>query len=90
MNHLSPIDTGIEPLVAKIHNELAEFSEYLERRKASFSEALKDAERLWDCPRCSQETLVSWRGNPTCPFCGYTDIPIEVIFAGGGGDVLSH
>jgi len=63
---------GREELLETIHEQLREVEDFVKARLATVEGDLADAADVIECPVCWQDTLVIGRGDPHCPFCGFS------------------
>ena len=68
---------NIESMIFSIRNKLGEFEEFSKKRKEKIKDNLAEAIGVELCPGCLEETLMLGDGDPTCPFCNWTDSPLE-------------
>lgn len=87
-DHLAASIADSKEALDAIHNELAYFDEFVSARQRQIEPQLMN-KQLWNCPRCSQHTMVLGEGDPHCPFCGYTADWTTAFFAVGGDQHFS-
>lgn len=60
-----------DDVMQEIRGLLHEVDEYVVVRLQSIKTQLDEAEYLFTCPECRQDTLRLGVGEPNCPFCGF-------------------
>lgn len=89
-NEMADLNASHKSDLDKVHQSLATFNEYVRCRSHEITDQLlRFVSTVW-CPRCDQNTLGLGNGNPICPFCGFTDEPIEALAASAGDAVIGH
>lgn len=76
-----------ENVLEAIHEQLREFEQFVQARLLAIKEELGGAPDVVECPRCWQETTIIGKGDPYCPFCGYTTSPQELVHHVGEGSL---
>jgi len=69
---------GFDDLMQKIKDHLHEIDGYIAVRLEDVRPQLDNAEFLFRCPECRQDTLCLGAGEPNCPFCGLQIEPTEL------------
>ena len=89
-NEMPDLNASHKTELESIHEALATFNEYVSCRSSEIANELKPFVCTVWCPRCDQDTLGLGKGNPLCPFCGFTDEPFEAMAAAAGDAVVGH
>jgi len=69
---------GRDDVLAEVHEHLREFEEFVRTHLSAVSMKLAEAAAVFECPRCWQQTMVIGKGDPYCPFCGFTSSAREL------------
>lgn len=75
-------------VLAQLHQRLASLQKYVVHRMNEIRPELGKGKVSVICPRCSQSTLALGNGDPSCPFCGYSDEAFEAMLEATGGAVV--